>query len=51
VHPDEVPLAVAIPAQAPPQLRAVADRIAQQGGDAVSWRVTTPAEARNLLED
>lgn len=48
-HPDHIPLAVAAPADSP--LRAVATQVASQGGDAVSWRVTTPDEARNLLED
>jgi hypothetical protein len=48
-HPDHVPLAVAAPADGP--LHAAAAQISQQGGDAVSWRVTTPDEARNLLDD
>ena len=48
-HPDHVPLAVAAPADGP--LRAAAGQISQQGGDAVSWRVTTPEQARNLLDD
>jgi hypothetical protein len=50
VHPDHLPLALAVPSDAG-QLRAVADRVAGQGGDAVSWRVTTPDEARKLLDD
>jgi hypothetical protein len=50
VRPDHVPVALAVPPEAA-QLRAVADRITTQGGDAVSWRVTTPEEARNLLDD
>jgi hypothetical protein len=49
-RPDGVPLALAIPAEAP-QLRPMADRVAGQGGDAVSWRVATPSEARTLLDD
>ncbi|GAB2985630.1 ABC transporter permease [Saccharothrix stipae] len=49
VHPEAVPLAVAVDAGAPPPLRGVADKLA--GGDVaeVSWRVTTPGEARELL--
>ena len=49
VHPDHVPLAVAAPADGP--LRAAAGQISQQGGELVSWRVSTPAEATKLLED
>ena len=48
-HPDHVPLAVAAPADGP--LHAAATQVARQGGDLVSWRVTTPDEARNLLDD
>lgn len=46
-HPDGVPVAVAAPAP----LRQVAERIAGQGGDALSWRVESPEAARALLED
>lgn len=46
--PDHLPLAVAGP---PGQLREAAERVSQQGGDAVEWRVTDPAEARDLLAD
>ncbi|HEY0453623.1 ABC transporter permease [Actinophytocola sp.] len=46
--PDHLPLAVATP---PGPLRTGAEQIAGQGGDAVEWRVTDPATARNLLQD
>ena len=49
VHPDHVPLALAAPADGP--VRVVAIQVASQGGDQVSWRVTTADEARNLLDD
>ncbi|MFE9750796.1 ABC transporter permease [Saccharothrix saharensis] len=48
-HPDGVPLAVAVGADAPPQLRGVADKLAGSGAAEVSWRVATPGEARDLL--
>jgi hypothetical protein len=48
---DHLPLAVAVPQGAPPQLGEAADRIAGQGGDAVEWQVTDPAHARELLAD
>lgn len=48
-HPDHVPLAIAAPDGGP--LHTAATQVASQGGDLVSWRVTTPAEARNLLDD
>ncbi|TQM83473.1 hypothetical protein FHX81_5898 [Saccharothrix saharensis] len=48
-HPEGVPLAVAVGADAPPQLRGVADKLAGSGAAEVSWRVATPAEARDLL--
>jgi hypothetical protein len=51
VAPDHLPLAVAVPQGAPPQLGAAAQRIAGQGGDAVEWQVTDPARARDLLQD
>jgi hypothetical protein len=52
-RPDHVPLAVATPPTGPAagQLRSAAERVAGQGGDAVSWRVVTPEEGRNLLSD
>ena len=52
-RPDHVPLAVAVPATGPAagQLRGAAERVAGQGGDAVSWRVVTQEEGRNLLSD
>ncbi|MCE6993688.1 ABC transporter permease [Saccharothrix sp. S26] len=49
VHPDGVPLAVAVPADAPPQLRGVADKLAGGGATEVAWRVATPDQARDLL--
>lgn len=45
-HPEHVPLAVVAPAGNP-----VAAQLAGQGGDLVSWRVTTAEEAANLLDD
>lgn len=51
VRPDHLPVAVSVPAQAPVELRTAAERVAGQGGDAVSWRVTTPDEARTMLAD
>src|SRR5947209_1636961 len=48
-HPDHVPLAVVAPADGP--LHAAATQVASQGGDLVSWRVTTPDQATKLLED
>ncbi|MFD0203889.1 MULTISPECIES: hypothetical protein [Saccharothrix] len=49
VHPDAVPLAVAVGTDAPPPLRGVADKLAGSGTAEVSWRVATPDEARDLL--
>ncbi|OLF08496.1 hypothetical protein BLA60_24180 [Actinophytocola xinjiangensis] len=49
--PDHVPVAVATTGTAPPQLRAAAQQLAGQGGDAVEWRVTDAATARELLSD
>ncbi|WP_242578889.1 ABC transporter permease [Amycolatopsis sp. 195334CR] len=46
--PDRLPVAVAAP-DGPP--RAAAERIAAQGGGQLDWRVTTPEEARRLLDD
>ncbi|WP_436501162.1 ABC transporter permease [Actinokineospora sp. HUAS TT18] len=43
-RPDAVPLAVVAP-------KAVADQLAQRGGDAVDWRVETADGARRLLVD
>ncbi|MFD1149956.1 ABC transporter permease, partial [Saccharothrix hoggarensis] len=48
-HPDHVPLAVAVGADAPPPLRGVADKLAGSDAAEVDWRVTTPAEGRDLL--
>jgi hypothetical protein len=52
-RPDHLPLAVSVPSDGPAaqQLRGAAERVAGQGGDAVSWRVATPDQARKLLED
>ena len=49
--PHGLPVAVAVPDQAPPQLHAAAQHVATQGGGALSWRVTTPAQARTMLDD
>ncbi len=49
VHPDGVPVAVAVGADAPPPLRAVADKLAGASSAEVAWRVATPDEARGLL--
>ncbi|MBB5955637.1 hypothetical protein FHS29_002218 [Saccharothrix tamanrassetensis] len=48
-HPDRLPLAVAIGPDAPPPLRAVADKLAGTASQEVGWRVSTPDEARGLL--
>ncbi|PRX48445.1 hypothetical protein B0I33_104261 [Prauserella shujinwangii] len=48
-QPRDVPVAVAAPAEGP--LRAAAERVAAQGGDALSWQVTTPEQGRRLLAD
>ncbi|WP_433263882.1 ABC transporter permease [Actinosynnema sp. CS-041913] len=49
VHPDEVPLAVAVGPDAPPPVRAIADKLAGAASEEVGWRVSTPDEARGLL--
>ena len=49
VHPQDVPLAVAVPADAPAPLRAVADKLAGSDAAEVSWRVIAPDQARDLL--
>ena len=49
VHPHHVPLAVAVPADAPPQLRGIADKLTSTPSEEVAWRVTTPDEGRALL--
>ncbi|MFD7656443.1 ABC transporter permease [Actinosynnema sp. NPDC059797] len=48
-HPDGVPLAVAVGADAPPQLRGVADELAGAVSEEVAWRVSTPDRTRDLL--
>ncbi len=48
-EPRGLPVAVAAPEGGP--LRGAAERVAGQGGDALSWRVTTPTEGRRLLTD
>lgn len=52
-RPDHLPLAVSVPPAGPAfgPLRGAADRVAQQGGNAVSWRVVTADEGRSLLTD
>lgn len=50
VEPRGVPVAVAVPADVAP-LRQAAQGIASQGGDAVSWRIVTPQQGRQLLDD
>lgn len=45
--PRGLPVAVTAPAQ----LQGAADRVATQGGGVVAWRITTPDEARKLLDD
>jgi hypothetical protein len=47
-RPDQLPLAVAVPNEAAGAQ--ISQRLTGQGGDAVSWRVTSPAEAANLLD-
>lgn len=51
VEPHGLPVAVAVPDNAPPQLRGAADRLSGQRGEALSWQVTSPAEGRRLLAD
>ncbi|TNC22390.1 ABC transporter permease [Amycolatopsis alkalitolerans] len=46
-NPRDLPVAVT----APPQLRPAAEHVATQGGGTLSWRITTPDEARKLLDD
>jgi hypothetical protein len=48
-RPDHVPLAVVAPTTGP--LSGVAGRLTGQGGDAVSWRVTSAEDAAKLLDD
>lgn len=49
--PDHLPVAVTTSDAAPPQLRAAAEQVAGQGGDAVEWQVTDQRRARELLAD
>jgi hypothetical protein len=49
-EPRGLPVAVAVPEGVPP-LQQAAQRITGQGGGQVSWRVTSPQEGRQLLED
>ncbi|HEY3259229.1 MAG TPA: ABC transporter permease [Pseudonocardiaceae bacterium] len=51
VEPRGLPVAVAVPDGAPATMQQAAQRIASQGGGQLSWRVTTPAEGRRLLDD
>ncbi len=48
VTPDHLPVAVSAP-DGP--LRTAAEHVAEQGGDAVAWQVTDPADGRRLLTD
>src|ERR1700712_2833185 len=47
--PDQVPVAVSAPETGP--LHGVAEQIAQHGGGALQWHLTTPAEGRKALAD
>lgn len=47
VAPDHVPVAVSAPAP----LQGLARQVATHGGTQLSWRVASPAQARNLLAD
>ena len=47
--PDHLPIAVAT--RGDPMSRQIATQVASHGGDAVEWRVTDPAHARQLLDD
>ncbi|OLT45152.1 hypothetical protein BJF85_01700 [Saccharomonospora sp. CUA-673] len=49
--PQAVPVAVTTPEQAPPQLAAVAERVAGAGGDMLDWHVAEQAAGRAMLED
>lgn len=49
--PRGLPVAVAVPDSAPPPLHVAAEHVAQQGGGALAWRITTPDEARTMLDD
>jgi hypothetical protein len=49
-EPRGLPVAIAVP-EGVPALQQAAQRITGQGGEQVSWRVTSPQEGRQLLED
>ncbi|HEY0640700.1 MAG TPA: ABC transporter permease [Pseudonocardiaceae bacterium] len=51
VAPDRVPVALALPDDAPGPLRQVAERVTEQGGDQVAWHLVTPERAAALLAD
>jgi len=51
VGPRGLPLAVAVPDGAAAPLQQAAQRVVEQGGEQVSWRLTSPAEARRLLDE
>ncbi|HVW41895.1 MAG TPA: ABC transporter permease [Amycolatopsis sp.] len=51
VSPHGLPVAVAVAEQAPPQLHAATEQVSTQGGGALSWRITTPGQARTMLDD
>ncbi|MBB3661272.1 hypothetical protein LY15_001156 [Prauserella flava] len=50
-QPHRLPVAVAVPGDAPPPLHAAAERVAATGGEALEWRVVDPADGRALLVD
>ncbi|WNV89798.1 ABC transporter permease [Umezawaea sp. Da 62-37] len=51
VHPHDLPLAVAVADDAPPQLKGVAGQLAATPSDEVEWHLTTPEGARAELGD
>ncbi|MCP2252346.1 hypothetical protein LY13_001085 [Prauserella aidingensis] len=50
-RPDGIPVAVAVPEQAPGPLQAVAERVTGSGGEVVEWRLVEPRQGRTLLEN
>ncbi|GAA1203482.1 hypothetical protein LY12_000541 [Prauserella alba] len=50
-QPHRLPVAVAVPDAAPPELHAAAERVAATGGEALEWWVVEPGEGRALLDD
>ncbi|NIH79204.1 ABC transporter permease [Amycolatopsis viridis] len=51
VAPHGLPVAVAVPDQAAPPVRAAAQHLTTAGGDALSVQVTSPEQGRRLLDD